>query len=1810
MAETFKYRAFISYSHRDKRWGDWLHKALETYRVPRRLVGAEGRDGPILPRLFPIFRDREELPTSDDLPTQITNALTQSAYLIVICSPNGATSRWVGEEILAFKRMGRENRILAIVVGGEPNASDSPVSGQVAPATECFPEALRFRLGPDGQLSSVRAEPIAADARDHGDGRENAKLKLIAGLLGVGFDALKRRDLEAQRRRARVYQAIAVAMGALALAATSAGWFAYQKAVEADARRLEANAQRQRAEASAAEAIRQRTLAQSAAIEANRQKALAQQSAIQANAERKRAEQEAVEANQQRLAANTQRNLAEQAATRAQIGQSRLLAFVANEQLDSGHAELASLLSLQALPRDFANPDRPVVPEATAALERSVRANRASGLLMQADNAISVAFDPGGMHIAVGDNKGDLAIYEIATGERTYFAHLLGDVMTGLAWSPRGDRIAVSGDKSPKLIAYPSMAVVATLNGHVRDVPQVRFSPDGRTLATASWDNSVKVWDAETGALMTTMTPPAPAASATSDQAEDDPIVRAVTDTTQKIFGSVSRLSYSPDGARIATSGTVDREAVSRLWDVASGRELAKLSVPHANWGVDNEDVNFSPDGTRIAASNGGGGDVYLWDSGDHRLVATLMGHSAQVNAIKFSPDGSLLATASLDKTVRVWDGHTGALLHILMGHASRINDIAFSPDGTRLVSVSEDGTMRIWNPVNGAAVDVIQAHDFTISHATFSPYGTLIASVSQDATLRLWSAKRDEPLSAVPPAPVGNMFDNGPDGVGWVSSLAAGAASDNGLFLGLEVLNGRIETYDTETLRRKGLSLDELGQVWFMRFEGFGHRVVAANGQRLVELDMPSGKIVRQLDIGLEPPPPALLQHLAGAPAPGAFVTSTEAEDQARDAVQATRAKAIVAGQDRFDVSANGDVVLLPRDNTYEVWNFLTRRDVGTITAPLARIAADGRTIWSLDGRRFELRSAADLSLISSGEAEAVRSGPGAVATIAGGQVTVLDAATGDRRMTLAGTQANFSPAGDRLAVLDRAGIAIEDLAQKRQIARFATPAPALDRLSLSSDGQRLLAVAPGQAWLLDAASGRLVATLATAAPPPDEESPLIIDPTRPWAGASGRLPAFSADGRAVVYVDDKSRAVTISADDGSPRAVVDPGQNGDTTELPSLVAISADASHLFLGTKDGTSAYDAHTGALLGLLPQDANANDNALIGSGLSQMRFLPDGSLALCEQCDVYNAELGLRLPGHAASTTGDVELTDTDCPQKMKTSEDGRWALCKRNDNSVFLIDVHTHHVQAEFGANTLEPDDADFSPDGKWLGYREPQADADLPTKYAIRNIETGAVAFEQQVWNPEKIVFSPGGQWVAVGTSFGAIDIRHIGDWTSKTVRLGLIGATNPTFSPDGRLMMVGAGNGVVAVVDTADGSLLFKRKVHDGAVSALTFSHDSSLALTAGEDGAIHLWDTAAWVDIGQFRLADAPDTISDLRFSPDDSKIVAYSNSRAYVWTLLAPGWSHRPSLPDLADYARSVATRELTDDERRTYFLPAVTAETATGSGATFGVRGGQAASTAPEIARCDQAASDPYDADRLAPAPAATPAAADIEACRLGLERAARDRPGDLARMKYLYGRALSFAQDTQAQTLDLITQAAEAGYPAARRVLSDIYATGSLGVKADPAAQLKWLQLAAQGGDPLAVKALGVWRFNTARTDEEAREGLRLQTLAADAGLPEANLELARFALGISPRYAALDLKQALYRMFVCADGYAELGDSAAALRCRGRALQIEAKLGAEDAVAAWRMARDFRPTPIAAQPTLIASADPDRRPLAGAIKP
>ncbi len=196
-AEPGHYWAFISYSHADRRWAEWLQRSLETYAIPKALVGKHSTLGPIPKRLFPIFRDEAELSSAPSLGSTIDSALRGSRTLVVVCSPAARTSTWVDREIEDFAKLGRADRIFALLVDREPD--------------EAFPQ----------QLIAACGDPLAADVRaGTAAAKRAALLRLVAGIFGLSFDDLVHRD-DTRRQRRRIFAA------SVALAASVAASVGY-----------------------------------------------------------------------------------------------------------------------------------------------------------------------------------------------------------------------------------------------------------------------------------------------------------------------------------------------------------------------------------------------------------------------------------------------------------------------------------------------------------------------------------------------------------------------------------------------------------------------------------------------------------------------------------------------------------------------------------------------------------------------------------------------------------------------------------------------------------------------------------------------------------------------------------------------------------------------------------------------------------------------------------------------------------------------------------------------------------------------------------------------------------------------------------------------------------------------------------------------------------------------------------------------------------------------------------------------------------------------------------------------------------------------------------------------------------------------------------------------------------------------------------------------------------------------------------------------------------------------------------------------
>jgi hypothetical protein len=218
----FKFWAFISYSSRDEIVAKKVHRALETYRVPHALIGTLNQLGETIPdRIAPIFRDRDELGASSSLTEKLKEALTQSSALVVLCSSDSAKSAWVEREIEFFQSLNRQSRILCLIVERDKREVNDSI-----PEEPVFPPVL-LQLGTSGRAGDkAHDSPLAGDSRPNKDGPRLALLKIIAGILAVDFDQLRRREDEREKRRRLV-------RFSLMLAATLLVVLAYLLAVDA-----------------------------------------------------------------------------------------------------------------------------------------------------------------------------------------------------------------------------------------------------------------------------------------------------------------------------------------------------------------------------------------------------------------------------------------------------------------------------------------------------------------------------------------------------------------------------------------------------------------------------------------------------------------------------------------------------------------------------------------------------------------------------------------------------------------------------------------------------------------------------------------------------------------------------------------------------------------------------------------------------------------------------------------------------------------------------------------------------------------------------------------------------------------------------------------------------------------------------------------------------------------------------------------------------------------------------------------------------------------------------------------------------------------------------------------------------------------------------------------------------------------------------------------------------------------------------------------------------------------------------------------
>jgi WD40 repeat protein/energy-coupling factor transporter ATP-binding protein EcfA2/cytoskeletal protein RodZ len=334
-----------------------------------------------------------------------------------------------------------------------------------------------------------------------------------------------------------------------------------------------------------------------------------------------------------------------------------------------------------------------------------------------------------------------------------------------------------------------------TLAGHTGPVNEAAVSPDGRWLATASEDNSLKIWDAATGQEVLTLTGHNAPVTSLAFSPDNTHLVSGSSDSRLMVWdvlagtrlqalvgqndGSVRAVAFHPDGERVAASYEA---GTARVWNYVTGDPLLRQSehrgpvydieftpdgsefatagedgrivvqntatgIPVTSFAPDFDEAGFpvptygiaySQDGTRLAAAKGNG-LARILELASGTLMATLPGHSGAVTAVAFSPDGTRLATAGADSSAKVWDLETNRAILTLSGHMGELTSVGFYPSGERLVTGSLDNTGRVWNTAAGLEPLLLTDHRAGVNGLRYNQEGTAVATTSLDQSVRVW---------------------------------------------------------------------------------------------------------------------------------------------------------------------------------------------------------------------------------------------------------------------------------------------------------------------------------------------------------------------------------------------------------------------------------------------------------------------------------------------------------------------------------------------------------------------------------------------------------------------------------------------------------------------------------------------------------------------------------------------------------------------------------------------------------------------------------------------------------------------------------------------------------------------------------------------------------------------------------------------------------------------------------------------------------------------------------------------------------------
>ncbi|MBE9215402.1 CHAT domain-containing protein [Plectonema cf. radiosum LEGE 06105] len=412
-----------------------------------------------------------------------------------------------------------------------------------------------------------------------------------------------------------------------------------------------------------------------------------------------------------------------------------------------------------------------------------------------------------------------------------------------VSFSPDGKTLAsASGDKTVKLWDINTSREIKTLKGHIYSVNSVSFSSDGKTLASASQDSTVKLWDINSGRELKTLIGHTDPVYSVSFSPDGKTLASASLDSTVKLWDvnsgreiktlkghniySVNSVSFSPDGKTLASA---PGDKTVKLWDVNSGRELKTLKGH--TFPVNS--VSFSPDGKTFASASGDK-TVKLWDVNSGRELKTLKGHTSSVRSVSFSPDGKTIASVSWDEAVKLWDINSGREIKTLKGHTSSVNSVSFSPDGKTIASASDDGTVKLWDINSGREITILKGHKFYVESVSFSPDGKTIASASDDRTVKLWDINTGREIKTLK---------------GHTSSVNSVSFSPDGKTLASVSVDSTVKLWDINSGREIKTLIGHTSSVTSVSFSPDGKTLASASLDKTVKLwDINTGREIKTL--------------------------------------------------------------------------------------------------------------------------------------------------------------------------------------------------------------------------------------------------------------------------------------------------------------------------------------------------------------------------------------------------------------------------------------------------------------------------------------------------------------------------------------------------------------------------------------------------------------------------------------------------------------------------------------------------------------------------------------------------------------------------------------------------------------------------------------------------------------------------------------------------------------------------------------------------------------------------------------------------